>query len=92
MTANRSLVADIPYKLSLLAYELSSGPGLDPRDLKFTPEQIELLAENEHLRWMMERERMDWTHGSPRDDSRKRQPVWSPGSAYPNRKERKTAS
>lgn len=72
--ANRSQVADIPFKLGLIGYELSSGPGFHPKDLKLTSDQIEMLSEKEHERWMMERERSGWTYGSPRDDSRKHHP------------------
>jgi class 3 adenylate cyclase len=70
--ANRSVVADIPYKLGLLGYELTSGPGLRASELKFNPEQLELLAKREHDRWMAERERAGWTYSPVRDNSRKR--------------------
>jgi len=72
--ANRAQVADIPYKLSLLGLELTPGHGADPQSLQFTQDQIETLARVEHDRWMMERQRMGWTYGRVRDNSRKLHP------------------
>jgi hypothetical protein len=87
--ANRSQVADIPFKLGLLGYELSSGPGFHPKDMKLTAEQIEMLSEKEHERWMMERERSGWTYGSPRDDARKRHPSMVPWECLPESEKEK---
>jgi len=87
--ANHSQVADIPFKLGLLGYELSSGPGFHPRDLKLTPEQVEMLSEKEHLRWLMERDRSGWTYGSPRDDARKRHPSMVPWECLPESEKEK---
>lgn len=81
--ANRSQVADIPFKLGLIGYELSSGPGFHAKDLKLTADQIEMLAQKEHERWMMERERSGWTHAPQRDDSRKHHPSMVPWESLP---------
>jgi len=87
--ANRSVVADIPYKLGLLGYELTSGPGLRSGELKLSPEQTELLAKREHDRWMAERERAGWTYAPVRDNSRKRHHCLVPWHALPEEEKEK---
>lgn len=87
--ANRSQVADIPFKLGLVGYELSSGPGLHPKGMNLTAEQIEMLAKKEHERWAMERERSGWTYGSHRDDARKHHPNMVPWEHLPDSEKEK---
>jgi len=77
--ANRSQVADIPYKLSLVGYELTTGPGELPRDLSLSRDEVDRLAEEEHDRWMKDRKRRGWRYSSVRDNARKLHPsmvVW----------------
>ncbi len=40
----------------------------------FTDQEIELLARQEHDRWMRDRLAAGWTYGVPRDDTRKQHP------------------
>jgi hypothetical protein len=43
-------------------------------DFAFTDQEIELLARQEHDRWMRERRAAGWTYGVPRDNTRKHHP------------------
>jgi class 3 adenylate cyclase len=72
--ANRWQVADIPYKLSLVGYELTTGHGELPHLITFSADEIERLAKQEHDRWRKERERMGWRFSAVRDNARKLHP------------------
>jgi len=45
-----------------------------PADFQFAPEEIEALAEVEHIRWLAVRELNGWRHGAVRDDAAKVHP------------------
>ncbi len=45
---------------------------------EFTPEEVELLAEMEHERWVLEREADGWTYGETRDVDAKISPHLRP--------------
>lgn len=81
--ANRAQVADIPSKLYALGYELAPGNGLAPSHIVITPGQLEMLARQEHDRWMAERQRQGWTYGPTRDDARKHHPCLLPWETLP---------
>jgi hypothetical protein len=49
-------------------------PGESPTIHVFSNEQIEILAEMEHGRWVVERLLAGWTYGQIRDDQRKIRP------------------
>jgi len=72
--ANRSQVADIPYKLSLVGYELTSGTGELAREFSLSEDEIDRLARLEHERWTKDRERMGWRYSAVRDNARKLHP------------------
>jgi class 3 adenylate cyclase/tetratricopeptide (TPR) repeat protein len=76
--ANRAQVADIPWKLFELGYELSPSGGLDPHEISMPPDKIERLAIYEHDRWMAERIRNGWTYGKPRDNAKRLHPCLVP--------------
>ena len=87
--ANRSQVADIPYKLSLLGFALTTGPGETPDQVRFTPDEVERLARQEHDRWMKERERMGWRYAPVRDNARKSHPSMVPWESLPDSEKEK---
>ncbi len=72
--ANRAQVADIPSKLSILGYELTTGPGKPSSELHFTNQEIDRLAKQEHGRWTKEREQRGWRYAPNRDNDRKLHP------------------
>ena len=86
---NRSQVADIPYKLSLVGYELTANYGVAAQDLRLTRDQIETLALQEHDRWRMERQRMGWIYAPVRDNSRKFHPSLVGWDALPESEKEK---
>jgi class 3 adenylate cyclase len=61
--SNREQVEDIPEKLDVLGYELTSSGGIPPSHMKMTDAQIEELAIREHDRFVKERRREGWEHG-----------------------------
>jgi hypothetical protein len=70
--SNRSAAADIPAKLEAIRYDYCPGQGkLTP--IKFSAEEIEILAMMEHDRWNRERLAAGWTLG-PRDKEKKTTP------------------
>ncbi|MBV9491211.1 MAG: RyR domain protein [Verrucomicrobia bacterium] len=73
--ANRAQAMDIPHKLHLLGYELTTTGGVDPAGVAFSPAEVEKLAVREHRRWADERRAQGWTRGAVRDDARKRHPL-----------------
>ena len=73
--ANRAQAADIPTKLRILGYELTTGPGLIATEIPLTPERVEEASMHEHRRWMAERRRQGWTYAPVRDNARKHHPL-----------------
>jgi class 3 adenylate cyclase len=89
--ANRYQVADIPFKLRLIGYELAAGSSEEAQKIDFNTEDIELLARQEHERWMTERARAGWRHSSERDNARKLHPsmvAWEALSEVEKEKDR----
>ncbi|MGV9306689.1 RyR domain-containing protein [Nonomuraea sp. NPDC003727] len=90
--SNRLLAEDIGRKLKEVGCAL--GPRVDP-DLgfAFAEEEIELLAEMEHVRWVRMMVTRGWSHGPLRDDENKTHPDigdWSTLSASAKEKDRDT--
>ncbi|MFE3449411.1 RyR domain-containing protein [Nonomuraea sp. NPDC059194] len=90
--SNRLLAEDVGRKLKEVGCAL--GPRVDP-DLgfAFTKEEIELLAEMEHVRWVRMMMTRGWSHGPLRDDEKKTHPDigdWSTLSAAAQEKDRDT--
>jgi hypothetical protein len=63
---NCELVRDMPHKLSLTGYILSSVSSKKDCD-KFTVQEIEFLSEIEHGRWMREKRAKGYTYGTDRN-------------------------
>ena len=87
--ANRALAADIPNKLLLMGYELTSGRGIAPSALSLTEEQIEQQAMREHDRWLNERVGSGWTYAPVRDNVRKHHPSIVPWEELPEEEKKK---
>jgi hypothetical protein len=70
---NRDLVQDIPNKLAAAGYVLtrSDGEG-SPEGL--SEEEVELLAEQEHERWVILKLAQGWSFGATRDDAARSHP------------------
>lgn len=64
---NRDLVQDIPNKLAAAGYVLHPADA-EERLEGFSEEEVELLAEQEHERWVLLKLAQGWSHGATRDD------------------------
>lgn len=71
--SNRQQADDIGRKLLLIGYEFRPVTTGEVTNAEFSPEEVELLAEHEHARWVEEREAAGWTLG-PRDHEAKSSP------------------
>jgi hypothetical protein len=74
---NRALVRDIPNKLAAAGYAMRparTGGGT----ARFTSEEQEHLAEQEHERWMREKLIAGWSYGPVRDDEVRSHPALLP--------------
>lgn len=87
--ANLAQAADIERKLA--AIDCVVMPERPPQPFEFTDEEIEILAQLEHERWMYERRGQGWTLGRRRDDAAKIHPdlvVWNELAAVSQDKDR----
>jgi CRP-like cAMP-binding protein len=74
---NRDLVQDIPNKLAAAGYVLSPAQGSGaPRG--FSDEKVELLAEQEHERWILLKLAQGWSFDEKRDDALRSHPDMVP--------------
>ena len=67
-SSNREQVVDIGRKLAVIGCLLSPRRAGDPQ-FTYRDDELELLAELEHERWMAERTRQGWTWGPQRDEA-----------------------
>lgn len=70
---NRDLVQDIPNKLAAAGYVLRRADG-EGRSDGFTEDEVELLAEQEHERWVILKLAQGWSFAPTRDDEARRHP------------------
>jgi CRP-like cAMP-binding protein len=70
---NRDLIQDIPNKLAAAGYVLSPAQGAGPPP-GFSDEEVELLAEQEHERWVLLKLAQGWSFAEKRDDAGRRHP------------------
>jgi TrkA family protein/RyR domain-containing protein len=70
---NRRFADDIQNKLSLVGYMLVPMPLPDPNEpaFAFSSEEVELLAKEEHERWMADKLAEGWRYGPKRDNARR---------------------
>lgn len=69
-------------KLAHCGYAVSAEPEITNEIADFTPEQIEILAREEHDEWVIERLSNGWTHGE-RNADKKTSPYLIPYMALP---------
>jgi RyR domain-containing protein/ATPase family protein associated with various cellular activities (AAA) len=74
----RQQADDIPGKLKLVGYGYMPVVGRKPKLTKFTAKEIEVLAEKEHGRYVLERTLAGWTYASERSDKKKTNPSLVP--------------
>jgi hypothetical protein len=78
--SNRKQAAQIPEKLQKIGLDFMPSIQKPEKCLNLSKEQVELLAEMEHDRWIVERLNEGWAYGSPRDPQKKISPYlvsWS---------------
>ncbi|MBV9837666.1 MAG: NAD-binding protein [Solirubrobacterales bacterium] len=70
---NRKFADDLHFKLNLIGTMLVPMPLRDPAEapFEFTGQELELLAEHEHTRWMNARVAAGWRHGPSTDRKHK---------------------
>lgn len=74
---NEDFARDIPNKVESIGYEIVPGSGQEEGEA-FPEDIVELLAEQEHDRWVRTKLRQGWSWGSPRDDKRLLHPAMLP--------------
>jgi hypothetical protein len=95
--ANRAQADDYPRKLAFIGcgYEVARGSKRPPL-VRFTPDEIEGLAEDEHNRWMASKRAAKWTYApGKRNDRARTHPSlvpWSDLSEVEKDKDRKTVA
>jgi hypothetical protein len=71
--SNRHNVRGIPAKLAAAGYIMIPARSNEPA-FNFPGEHLEILAQEEHRRWMEFKLRSGWTYAAERDDTQKRHP------------------
>jgi len=76
--SNRLLADHIPQKLRKIGCGFMPVIGQRVKIFEFTKEEIEILAEMEHERWVLERLQDDWVYSKERDVEKKKSPYLVP--------------
>lgn len=87
--SNRLQADQIPEKLQTVGFGFSPTVGKKAVDFKFSTGEVEALAKMEHERFVVERRRMGWTLGEPRDDPKKIHPSLMPWEELPEKEKEK---
>jgi hypothetical protein len=88
--ANVEQADHITYKLSLLGYQVEPlSANAREASVTFGPQQIEVLAQLEHARWLIDRQLAGWTFGQIRDNELKRHPFIIPYDELPEEEKEK---
>lgn len=80
--ANRSFVRDIPNKLDTVGYALVPATG-EAGSREFSKDEIDLLAQMEHQRWMREKLAQGWRYGETTDRENKVHSLLVPWDSLP---------
>jgi hypothetical protein len=80
--SNRHQAADILPKLRAIGCDVLASAD-DPEPFVFSAEEVERLAEREHLRWVNDRVANGWTPGPVRDGALRRTPYLVPYAELP---------
>jgi len=76
--SNRSQAAGLPRKVATAGYKVIPAPNRDTPKVNFNDQEVELLAELEHERWMSERLAAGWHLSDARDVDARRSPYLVP--------------
>jgi hypothetical protein len=91
--ANRHQADHVAVKLRVLGYDPPANP--PPKDLRLSDEQLELIAELEHQRWLAGKKLAGWRHTpGPKDSARRIAPTivgWESLNQEEKEKDRDTA-
>jgi voltage-gated potassium channel Kch len=81
--SNRQQADHIPIKLNAIGCYSTYGPGTGEQVMAFTDDEVELMAEMEHVRWCAERFLAGWVPG-PDDPEKKSNPHLIPWRDLPD--------
>ncbi|MDR1130810.1 MAG: hypothetical protein LBL15_00130 [Oscillospiraceae bacterium] len=87
--SNRAQALSIPDKLLLVRCGFDAGDTPYPTLEAFTPDEILLLAQNEHIRFMADKIRNGWVYGAVRDNAKKVHPCLVDWDALPQEERQK---
>jgi voltage-gated potassium channel Kch len=76
--SNRQASEHMYIKLRSIGLEAAEESDTRPAIAELTPEQIEILADVEHRRWMAERRMANWTYAAHKDVQRRESPYLVP--------------
>ena len=85
--SNRQQADDITAKLRRIGCAMLPVAGREPMPFNFTKEEVEIMAEVEHARWMRERRLAGWVYGPERDPDHKITPYLVPYAELPREPE-----
>jgi hypothetical protein len=88
---NRGVVRDLPQRLAVLGFVLrqDAPAGAPAVVLDRKDPRVELLARQEHERWVRLKQKRGWRYGDPRDDARKLHPCLVPWAQLPEKERAK---
>ena len=87
--SNRMQARSISEKLSLIGFAYDAGDTPFPSVDAFDDETTLLLAQNEHLRWMAERQAAGWRYAPVRDNDKRHHPLLCPWDELPSAEKQK---
>jgi RyR domain/ATPase family associated with various cellular activities (AAA) len=82
--SNRQQADHIAAKLRRIGCGPRPISGCEPAPFTFTEKEVEIMAEMEHERWVVERRIADWVYGPKRDPDHKVSPYLVPYSKLPD--------
>ncbi len=88
---NREQASDMPNKLRIIGCTFDAGDTPYPSVERFEDEEIEALAEYEHLRWLRKKELDGWVYAAERNNKKKHHPLMVPFKDLPKEEKRKDA-
>lgn len=75
--SSRNQAKNIPNALLKINYDIVSVKE-SPKFIEFTVKELDVLAENEHMRWYRQRKSSGWKHGKFKDSRKKTDPALVP--------------
>ncbi len=86
--SNRHEAKNIPNALLKINYDLVYVK-CNPEFIEFTQKELDILAENEHMRWYRHRKKSGWKYSNVKDHKRKTDPALVPWDSLPEQKKNK---